>query len=130
MKETRNTEPSEHPVKELPLLPKANPEKITDKRFFNKLKHAVKAAGQETVEKAFVLYYTLRDPNTPAWSKTVIAGALAYFISFIDGIPDLTPVLGYTDDLTIMIAAISVIASHISEENKEKAKQKAEKLFS
>ncbi|KZY58637.1 hypothetical protein A3742_13090 [Oleiphilus sp. HI0071] len=113
-----------------PSLPHAKPEKITEKRFRDKLKHAVKSAGQETIEKAFVLYYTMRDPATPTWCKSVIAGALAYFISFIDGIPDLTPVLGYTDDLTVMIAAISVIATHISDENKRKAKEKAENLFS
>lgn len=117
-------------LRSAPALPHAKPEKITEKRFRDKLKHAVKSAGQDTIEKAFVLYYTMRDPATPTWCKSVIAGALAYFISFIDGIPDLTPILGYTDDLTVMIAAISVIATHISEENKIKAKEKAEKLFS
>ena len=115
--------------KSLAPLPKAKPEKITEKGFRNKIKHAVKTAGKETIEKAFLLYYTMRDPATPAWCKSVIAGALAYFISFIDGIPDLTPILGYTDDLTVMIVAISVIATHISEENKTKAKEKADKLF-
>jgi uncharacterized membrane protein YkvA (DUF1232 family) len=118
------------PNKALAVLPQAEPKKITEKRFRNKLKHAVKSAGKETIEKAFLLYYTMRDPTTPTWCKSVIAGALAYFISFIDGIPDLTPILGYTDDLTVMIAAISVIATHITEENKVKAKEKAEKLFS
>jgi len=103
---------------------------ISERRFKDKLKHACKAAGQETVEKSLLLYYTLRDPATPAWCKGVIVGALTYFISLIDGIPDLTPLLGYTDDLSVMIAALSVLAGHITEENKEKAQQKAEKLFS
>lgn len=130
MKEQQHSHSSSGSGKELTTLPKAKPEKITEKRFRDKLKHAVKSAGHETIEKAFILYYTMRDPGTPTWCKSVIAGALAYFISFIDGIPDLTPVLGYTDDLTVMIAAISVIATHISEENKTKAKEKADKLFS
>ena len=103
---------------------------ISNRRFFGKLKHAVKSAGQETVEKALILFYTMRDPKTPTWCKSVIIGALAYFISFIDGIPDLTPVLGYTDDLTVMVSAISVLAGHITDENKLKAQQQAEKLFS
>ncbi len=130
--ETGTTGTTEEPApgKSLAIVPQAAPEKITEKRFRNKLKHAVKAAGKETIEKAFLLYYTMRDPATPTWCKTVIAGALAYFISFIDGIPDLTPMLGYTDDLTVMIAAISVIATHITDENKAKAKEKTEKLFS
>ena len=130
MNDLHKNPPSTGTQQALVKLPQAKPEKITEKRLRDKLKHAVKSAGQDTIEKALLLFYTMHDPATPTWCKSVIAGALAYFISFIDGIPDLTPILGYTDDLTVMIAAISVIATHISEENKAKAKEKAEKLFS
>lgn len=103
---------------------------ISDQKYKQKLKSACKTAGKEAIEKSLLLFYTLRDPNTPNWCRTVIVGALAYFISLVDGIPDLTPVLGYTDDITVMAAALSVLAAHISEDNKLKAKQKADKLFS
>ena len=112
------------------LETKASKSAISAKTLRSKLTCSAKAAGVETIEKALILYYTLQDPKTPAWCKGVIGGALAYFISFIDGIPDLTPVLGYTDDLGVMVAAIATIASHISEENKLKSKEKAQKIFS
>lgn len=108
----------------------AQPKEISEKRFLGKVKRAFKSAGQETIEKSFLLFYTMRDPNTPAWCKGVIIGALGYFISLIDGIPDLTPMLGYTDDVGVMIAALSAIAGHVTDENKEKAKLKAENIFS
>ena len=50
-------------------------------------------AGKEVIEKALILYYCLQDDDTPAWAKTTIIGALGYFISPIDAIPDLVPVV-------------------------------------
>jgi len=102
---------------------------ISDKQFKQKIKSACKTAGKEAIEKSLLLFYTLRDPNTPTWCRTVIIGALAYFISLVDGIPDLTPILGYTDDISVMAAAISVLAAHITDENRVKAQQKVDKLF-
>jgi uncharacterized membrane protein YkvA (DUF1232 family) len=55
--------------------------------------------GREVIEKALWLYYAAQQPNTPLWAKTAIYGALGYFISPIDAIPDITPVIGYADDL-------------------------------
>jgi len=105
------------------------PQDISEKQVTRKIQSALASAGADVIEKALLLFYTLKDPKTPSWAKGVILGALAYFISFIDGIPDLTPVLGYTDDLGVMIAALSALAGHITEENKAKAKQKAQALL-
>lgn len=98
-------------------------------RFHWKLKRYFRKAGQEVVERALTLYYTARAPETPLWCKTAIYGALGYFISLIDGIPDLTPILGYTDDLAVMTAALVTLASHITPEIREKASARAQALF-
>ncbi len=102
---------------------------IPEKSFWKKIKTSTSAAGYEAIYNAFILYYTARAKETPLWCKTVIAGALGYFISLIDVIPDLTPILGYTDDITVMIAAVGALAAHITPEIKEKAKDKADKIF-
>lgn len=107
------------------MLEKAVPfrEKFSESGFGKKLRR-VAGYGRRPLELALTLYYTFKDPATPAWSKTVILGVLGYFISVIDAIPDFTPVLGYTDDIGMMVAAIAVLGSHITPEHKAKAKAK------
>ena len=97
--------------------------------FWKKVKNFASAAGKEVIEKALLLYYAAQNPNTPTWAKTTIYSALAYFISPIDGIPDVLPVVGFTDDFTILIAAIAAVTMHISPEVKEQARQKIEDWF-
>ena len=43
--------------------------------FWDKVKRFALAAGREVVEKALVLYYTLGEPEVPAWAKTTITVA-------------------------------------------------------
>jgi uncharacterized membrane protein YkvA (DUF1232 family) len=107
------------------LLDKAVPyqKRFTERRFRNKLRQ-VAQVGRRPLELSLTLYYAFRDPATPAWCKTVIVGVLGYFISIIDALPDLTPALGYTDDIGLMIAAIATLGSHISPKHREKAQAK------
>lgn len=108
----------------------AEPEKmVSEKTVFSKLRGAFSALNREAVYNALLLYYTMRAPETPAWCKSVALGSLAYFISLIDGIPDLTPVLGYTDDITVMAAAIATLSAHITPALKTKARDKQKQLF-
>ncbi len=101
----------------------------SEKSFWNKLSKYAKAAGVEVVEKALLLFYAAQEETTPAWAKATIIGALGYFISLVDGIPDLTPIVGYTDDLGVLVMAIATISSHITEDVKTKAKKKIEEWF-
>ena len=102
---------------------------VPEKSFWSKIKNSASSAGYEAIHNALILYYTARAKETPLWCKTVIVGALGYFISLIDAIPDLTPILGYTDDISVMIAAVAALATHITPEIRNKAKEKADKLF-
>ena len=102
---------------------------FTDREFWDKLNGYARKAGREVVERALRLYYAARRPETPAWAKTAILGALAYFISPIDAIPDLLPFIGFGDDLTVMAAALAMVAVYINDDVKRQARITTEKWF-
>jgi uncharacterized membrane protein YkvA (DUF1232 family) len=104
-------------------------DRFTDEQFWNKVRRFAKTAGKRVVETALQLYYAAESPATPAKAKGIIYGALAYFISPIDFIPDLIPGLGYTDDMTVLIAAIGIVAAHITPAVKQQAAKKVEEWF-
>jgi len=97
--------------------------------LWNKIKEHYKNIGKKLIKSVIVLYYTLRDDDTPKWARTVILGALGYFILPLDIIPDFIPVVGFTDDFISITLAISSVMLHIKEEHKEKANKVLEKLI-
>ena len=94
---------------------------IEERSFWDKVASAAGQAGREAIEKALTLYYVLIDRGTPVWAKSVIVGALGYFISPVDAIPDVLVGIGYTDDLGVMAAALAAVAVHIKREHTERA---------
>jgi len=102
---------------------------FSENKFWKKLKNYAKQSGLKTVYSALLLFYAFKRNETPKWAKNVIIGALGYFLSPIDGIPDLTPFLGYTDDLGVMSFGLVLIACYINEEVREKSKIKLSQWF-
>ena len=101
----------------------------SEEGFWNKLTDYAKSAGIEVVEKALLLYYAAQEETTPTWAKATIMGALGYFISLLDAVPDLTPVIGYTDDLGVLVMAIATISAHINQGARDKTQQKLASWF-
>ena len=101
----------------------------SDETFWAKLKKFALTAGREVVEKALTLYYTAQNPNVPGWAKGVVIGALTYFISPVDAIPDVLVGIGFTDDLGVLLAAIATVSVYINAETKEQAKEKMKDWF-
>ena len=97
--------------------------------FWEKVKNFAKDAGKEVIEKALQLYYVLDKKDVPMAIKTIIWGALAYFVSPIDAIPDVLPSVGYTDDLGVLAAALVAVSQYIDEGVKKKARKKLEEWF-
>ncbi|HWK69353.1 MAG TPA: YkvA family protein [Burkholderiaceae bacterium] len=93
-------------------------------RFWKKLGPRARSIGRGALEKALYLYYAVQNEHTPKWAKRVIYGALGYFIFPLDAIPDLAPLIGYTDDLSVMTAALATVALYITPEVKAQARQK------
>ena len=94
----------------------------TEDGLWGKIKNFAKVAGTEVIEKVLQLYYALQSPETPMWAKSVIIGALGYFISPRDAIPDIIPVVGYTDDLGVLVAAVTTVATYITDDITAKVK--------
>lgn len=99
----------------------AHADDYSEAGFWRKASTAARKAGKRVLNPAFRMYYAAQDPDTPVWARTTIYGALGYFISPIDGLPDFTPLLGYTDDLTLMAGAVAIVAAHIKPEHSARA---------
>ncbi|WPC75925.1 YkvA family protein [Vibrio porteresiae] len=102
---------------------------FSDNGFWDKVKKYARSAGESVLEPALKLYYSAQDPETPVWAKTTIYGALGYFISPIDAIPDITPIVGYSDDLGVLAAAAAAVAVHVTKKHKDKAKETLKQWF-
>ena len=90
------------------------------RRFWNKLKKV--ASGLPFVEDLLAAYYCAFDKETPRHVQVALLGALAYFILPFDFIPDMLPVLGFTDDAAVLATAIRLVANHITPEHREAAR--------
>jgi len=101
----------------------------SDSGFWDKVSGYAKTAGKEVIEKALFLYYAAQKPETPVWAKTAMFAALAYFISPLDAIPDITPIVGYIDDLGVLAAAVAMAAAYIDEDVRKKARAKMADWF-
>lgn len=101
----------------------------TGARFRAWLGRTARAAGSAVVSRALVLWYAARDPDTPAVAKGVIYGALAYLVEPIDLIPDLTPLLGYTDDMSVLGIALAAVVAYVKPEHHARAEARVEALF-
>jgi uncharacterized membrane protein YkvA (DUF1232 family) len=74
-------------------------------------------------EDVVAAYYCAFDPATPARVRGVLLGALAYFVLPFDAIPDFLAGVGYTDDLTVLAAAIAMVGAHINDTHRAKARR-------
>ena len=81
--------------------------------LWKKLKGFAGKAGIKVVYLALLLYYMLVDEAVDLKSKMTIGAALGYFIFPLDILPDLLPVIGFTDDLSVLLFAISVVKGKI-----------------
>jgi len=90
------------------------------KRFWIKLKRVV--AGLPFAEDLLAAYYCAFDKQTPRHVQVALLGAIAYFILPFDFIPDMMPVLGFTDDAAVLATAIRLVASHIRTEHRDAAR--------
>lgn len=92
------------------------------KVLIDKMKKNTVKVGQKLVYIVLLLYYTLQKENVPLKAKAVIIGVLGYFIAPFDVLPDLLPMIGYTDDLGALMMALATVSMYIDHEVKNKAK--------
>ena len=73
-------------------------------------------------EDLLAAYYCAFDRDTPLQVKAALIGALAYFVLPFDFIPDMLPVLGFTDDAAVLATAIRMVAVHVKPEHRDAAR--------
>ncbi len=79
-------------------------------------------------EEVVAAWYCAFDPSTPVKVKGTLIAALAYFIMPFDVIPDFLLVLGFTDDLAVLMTAMAMVRGSIRQEHRDKAKAKIAEL--
>ena len=97
--------------------------------FWKKIRKYTEKQGRKPVYYALLLYYLLEDKDVPVTHKATIIGALGYFILPLDFIPDITPLIGFTDDLTALTACLKSLYESITPAIKEKARKKIDSLI-
>ncbi len=85
----------------------------------------LKMPGRHMTRDVYALYLAARHPDTPWYVKALLASAVVYFVSPIDLVPDLTPLLGYVDDLAVLplifMLAMSLVPAPLREECRRRA---------
>lgn len=99
------------------------------KSILEYIKTRANRLGQGLVYTVLLMYFAWKRPDTPAWAKRVIIGAAAYLLAPIDAIPDLTPFIGFTDDISVLSASLIAIAYYVNDEVKFQAKAAMNSYF-
>ncbi len=66
-----------------------------------------------------------RDPRTPVGLKALLAGALTYVLTPVDLIPDVIPIVGVADDLTVLLLVLDIFISNAPADVRDEHLQRA-----
>jgi uncharacterized membrane protein YkvA (DUF1232 family) len=80
------------------------------------------AARLPFAEDLVAAYFCAFDRDTPRHVRAALIGALAHFVMPFDFIPDMMPLIGFTDDAAILATAIKLVAAHITPNHRETAR--------
>lgn len=101
----------------------------SEEGLWAKLASVAKAVGLKGIYMVLQLYNTAMSSDVPAKYRAIIYGALGYFILPIDLVPDVIPVVGFTDDIAALGAAITAASMCITEQIKNISKEQLHKWF-
>lgn len=73
-------------------------------------------------EDLLAAYYCAFDRQTPLQVKATLVAAIVYFVLPLDAIPDVMPVLGFTDDAAVLATAINLVSTYINPVHRQAAK--------
>lgn len=102
-----------------PVTVRLNEEKVRE-GFLPKIRRV--AAKVPFAADALSVWWAARDPETPTAAKGMMLAALAYFVLPTDAIPDILPVIGFTDDAAVFAALIAILGKTVKPQHKEAAR--------
>jgi uncharacterized membrane protein YkvA (DUF1232 family) len=90
-------------------------EERREKRVREEFWRTVKRAARQIpfMEEVVAAYFCALDKKTPLRVRGTLLAALAYFVLPLDLLPDFVVALGFTDDVTVLAAAIGALRAHI-----------------
>lgn len=94
------------------------------KNIWDKIMQFGRSAGAECIYYVLLLYYSLTSKDIKPATRALIIGALGYFISPLDLVPDIIIGFGFIDDLSALVFALTKISSSITDDVKKQAQQK------
>lgn len=119
------SEPNDDDISAFDETKLENDKRLVMREFAQKLRRNVgKIPFADDVTASF---YCAVDGKSPAFVKAVLFGALAYFIMPADVIPDFLAGVGFTDDASVLMAALATVKKYVTEEHREKARVFLEK---
>jgi uncharacterized membrane protein YkvA (DUF1232 family) len=77
-------------------------------------------------KEAHIFYFAFKHPKTPWYAKLIAACAAGYLLSPIQIIPSFIPVIGFMDDLVVLVVGFKLIRKTISPEVLKECRERAE----
>ena len=102
--------------------------KYSENKLWVKIKRVAKKAGREVLYNVLLLFYALKSDKVTPQEKMMILGALGYFISPLDVVPDFIPVFGFSDDLAVLVFVLRKLYC-VDESVKAQASNKLKEWF-
>ncbi len=97
-------------------------------RFWRKLARGL--AQIPFAEDLVAAYVCAMDRQTPTYVRAVLLGAVAYFVLPADAVPDFLAGLGFTDDASVIAAAVAAVGRHLTPTHRAMARARLDRLTS
>jgi uncharacterized membrane protein YkvA (DUF1232 family) len=102
---------------------------FSESELLQKIGKFGKSIGATVLYPVFLLFNLLKSGDINMKEKAMIIGTLGYFILPLDLLPDALVGVGYADDVAALTAAVTALASCITEDIQNESKSQLRKVF-
>ena len=113
----------------LVLIQPMREDKHVLKKVWSRIVRQGGTMGQQAVYSAMLMFYAFRRRELPLYARSIVIGTFGYFLTVFDAVPDLMPLIGYTDDLGVLSFGLVTIAAYINDEVRMKARKAVKRVF-